>query len=98
MKEPEEILKLIQHAMFSPPNRKEQDLALLEVIRQIQIEAYNKGIEDAAKSATMTGYYSEPNKYECFNSKRFKRVWENRLFKVETNIAIDKESILKLKK
>jgi hypothetical protein len=49
MKEPKEILKLIQHAMFSPPNRKEQDLALLEVIRQIQIESYNEALEACAE-------------------------------------------------
>lgn len=49
MKEPEEILKLIQHAMFSPPNRKEQDLALLEVIRQIQVESYNEALEVCAE-------------------------------------------------
>ena len=98
MKEPIEISKLIQHAMFNSPNGREQDLALLEVIRQIQIEAYNEGIKDAAKNAQMIGYYSEPNKSEGITLKRFKRVWEDRLFKVETNITIDKESILKLKK
>lgn len=68
------------------------------IIEQVQIDSYNEGIEDAAKNAQMIGYYSEPNKSEGITLKRFKRVWENRLFKVETNITIDKESILKLKK
>ena len=51
MKKPEEISKLIQDAMFLPPNRKEADLALLEVIEQIQIEAYNKAIDNASQKA-----------------------------------------------
>ena len=98
MKQPEEISKLIQDAMFKNGTRKEQDLALLEVIRRIQIEAYNEGIKDAAKNAQMTGYYSEPNKSEGITLKRFKRIWKNSLFQVETNLTIDKDSILKLKK
>ena len=68
------------------------------IIEQAQTEAYNEGIKDAAKNAQMIGYYSEPNKSEGITLKRFKRVWENRLFKVETNITVDKDSILKLKK
>lgn len=67
-------------------------------IKQAQIEGYNEALKDAVKNVKISGYYSEPNKTECFNLKKFKRIWENRLFKVETNITIDKDSILKLKK
>ena len=72
--------------------------SIKESIKQAQIEAYNEGIKDAAKNAQMIGYYSEPNKSEGITLKRFKRIWKNRLFQVETNLAIDKDSILKLKK
>jgi hypothetical protein len=71
---------------------------LLNTMEEMLKDAYNEGIEDAVKNVRMSGYYSDPNKAECFNLKRFKRIWENRLFKVETNIIIDKDSILKLKK
>ena len=71
---------------------------LYNIGRQMMLDSYNEGIEDAAKNAQMIGYYSEPNKSEGITLKRFKRIWKNRLFQVETNLTIDKDSILKLKK
>jgi hypothetical protein len=84
MKTPEEIKKLIEEAIFLPLSRKEQDLALLEVIKQIQTEIYNEALDDATKISitSKTIYNAEINEDDwCPDS-----LWCN------------KHSILKLRK
>lgn len=89
MKDPEEIIKYWC----------ENDMGGLEnLIHITQINAYNEALKDAIENVQMIGYYSEPNIYEGIHLKRFKRLWKNQLFQVEINLAIDKQSILKLRK
>ena len=69
---------------------------IIRAIKQAQIDAIDATVKKCAEKAEMQGYYNEPCKGEGIRLKRLKRVWQNRLFKVEVDVSIDKQSILQV--
>lgn len=70
---------------------------VLKVIKEVQIDAYNQALEDAANHAEIAVYklskYSKKPRW-----KRLKYLEEVDLFSYDTQSKVDKQSILKLKK